>query len=128
MQGKFFMQLLLILVLLSLCDRKPQNRNVVSELLEPETMELIKEISGGGEEVDAFMREVGQISELVSAFAPFMQAASASENAETHSPKADTEFSENENTYKKTQDVCDILSPVRNLADDGIYNALARAV
>lgn len=125
------MQLLLILALLLLGNSSPKGsgKNAVSELLEPETIELIKEISGGGEEVESFVRNVGQISELVNAFAPLLQSSTSSQDHGCEAPdSADNKSFENVETCEKTQDVCNILKPVQNLADDGIYNALARAV
>ena len=131
MQGNFFMQLILILALLLFGGSSSKNstKSGIAELFEPETVELIKEISGGGEQIDEFMKEVEHISELVSVFAPLMQSAgqaAGQDNASTaHNSGGDIEESFSPHT---APDISYILKPVRNIADDGIYNALASAV
>lgn len=124
------MQLILVLALLLLgSGYSPKNpsKGGIAELFQPETMDLIRELSGGGEEIEQFVREVEQISEIVSVFAPLMQ---AGENSFEDSAFTASTGGRGEEKYSQhtAPDISYILKPVRNIADDGIYNALARAV
>lgn len=83
-------------------------------------MELLKQVSGGDGQVEAFMNEVKEISDIVSAIAPL-----------TRPVKPAGESGDEENrpaAEPKPLDVSEILKPVCNIADDSAYNALARAV
>ena len=124
------MQLILLIALLLLGSSSPGNeqKNKIAELCEPETLEIIKEISGGGEQVDAFMKEVEQISELVTAFAPLISSApAAQEGSSDKNVSRSPDFTDGQKE-SKARETAYILKPVGNIADDCIYNALARAV
>ena len=117
------MQLILLLALLLWGGGTAAGKNNgLDELLEPETVELIKQITGGDRQVEAFINEVKEISEAVSVIAPLAQSlkSAGSESAEA--------VAQSPSDAAKPLDISEILKPVRNIADDGVYNALARAI
>ena len=121
------MQLILLLAVLLLGSSHDGKSREIEELFGPETMELIGHISGDGGQTEAFMNEVREISAAVSAFAPLVQALKTSPAAE--SGKGNGEACVNTCAdCGKPLDVAEILKPVQNIACDGLYNALARAV
>lgn len=118
------MQLILLLALLLLSggSREDKDGNGLKELFQPETVELLKEISGGDGQVEAFINEVREISEAVAIIAPLAQSLKTDVGTNAQ------EVKENPVSAGNAADISEILKPVRNIADDGVYNALARAV
>lgn len=102
---------LILLVLLLLAGGK-SGKGAPSEIFDGETMELIKSIGGG--EVEEIFKEAEQVSEIITAFNGLM----SGKECETHTEHP--EFQGPESGFP--------LKPIANIADDSIYNALARAL
>ena len=111
------MQPMLLLALILLCAAGDKGRGGGEELFGSGAMEFLKEITEGDGQAEAFIKEVEEISKAVSAFAP-----SAKETAPDGGKTCG-------GTAGGGQ-VCieEVLKPVADIADDRIYNALARAV
>lgn len=112
------MQLILVLaVLMMLCDKsggapRPQLSN-------PELFEMLKYISGDNGEMDKFIKEAEQVTEIINAITPLVTSFGAN----------DSNVSELDSGCIPPQpDIGICLKPIANIADDGIYNALSKAI
>ena len=120
------MQLLMILALFLLLGGRsaPGSQPQISG---PEMIELLKYASGGDAQMDEVIKEAEQISRVIDAIAPVARAfSSAPQQSETQHAAAENEYEPSENNGAAATPL--FLRPVANIADDGIYNALARAV
>lgn len=123
MRENFFMQLILVLALLLLSGGNGNNSQPVSS---SEMVELLKYAAGGAERANEMIREVEQVSSVLEAIAPIAQAFSAKPTEEKAQQSATEEVFADGNNVQGGAAL--ILKPIANIADDGIYNALARAV
>ena len=110
MQGTFFMQLLLLAALFLLGSGGSDR----PELSNSELTEILKCVSDGNGELENIVKQVEQISGIISAFAPLMAAGRQSDGNEVGSGG--------------TPSVGYCLKPIANIADDSIYNALSKAI
>ncbi len=99
------MQLILLLALALLCTKKNGGLN-------EEAVQLIKTVSGDGGQIDEIMKEVREISELVTAL----------------SPAPSTSVPEGRDASRKTAGGGFPLAPIADIADERAYGALAGAI
>lgn len=121
-----FMQLLIVFALLMLLGGSGDKPQISS----PEVVELLK-YAAGDERADEMIREVEQVSSVLEAIAPIAQAFAGAQGAKTqHVPPENGQNAANECEKDGAEDAKTplFLQPIANIADDGIYNALARAV
>lgn len=121
MRGNFFMQLLLALalILLSGGNSQPVSRS--------EMVELLKYAAGDNSGANEVLREAEQVSSVLEAIAPIAQAFSAGSAKDKPQQGAEEAFAEGSGNSPQLG-AAEILKPVANIADDGIYAALTRAV
>lgn len=115
MREIFFMQLILVLVVLMLLGGKSGAPR--RELFNPETLELLKYVSGDDGEIDKIINEAEHVAEIISAIVPVAAAFGESDGDKKE-----------ENVATPPQDTGIRLKPIANIADDSIYNALSRAI
>lgn len=114
MREIFFMQLILVLAVLTLLGGKGGGAPR-SELFNSETLELLKYVSGDDGEMEKIIKEAEHVAEIISAIAPVAAAFGESGEKEESADPAPC------NTGIP-------LKPISNIADDSIYNALSRAI
>lgn len=116
MREIFFMQLILVLAVLMLLGGKSGGAPR-RELFNPETLELLKYVSGDDGEIDKIINEAEHVAEIISAIVPVAAAFGESDGDKKEESVATT-----------PQDTGIRLKPIANIADDSIYNALSRAI
>lgn len=106
---------LLLLAALFLLGSGGSNRNGLSS---SEMTEILKYMSDGNGELENIVKQVEQVSEIISAFAPLVTAVSGSAQNSADDGQSDGDATS----------VGFYLKPIANIADDGIYNALSSAI
>ena len=121
------MQLILVLAVLMMLGGK--NGAPRPGLSNSDILETLKYISDGNGEMDKIIREVEQVSEIISAIAPI---ATAFGNGATPFDESDDTSNNSESKMQGSDatppDIGICLKPIVNIADDRIYNALSQAV
>lgn len=119
-----FMQLFLVFILLMALGQKGGNSSPQNNISVSEMAEIIKYAVGENHELDNILKEAEQISEAISAIAP-IAAALGGKPSSDNVPEADGA----ETVIKERKsDTALFLKPIADIADDGIYNALSRAI
>lgn len=122
------MQLLIVLALLLLAGGQGGAQQISS----PEMVELLK-YAAGDDGMDEVIKEAEQVTSVLQAIAPIAQAFVGGQTAKTqHVPPKTEQTTAGEPSTGEVAPVSGetplFLRPIANIADDGIYNALARSV
>ncbi len=116
------MQLLLALALILMLGGGAGNKPQISA---PEMMEIIKYAAGDGN-ADQTLKELEQVSSVLEAIAPLARAFEPAQEQKTqHVPPKEEQTEGEKDGFNPAE--C-ALRPIADIAGDGIYNALARAV
>ena len=127
MRGKFFMQLILALAVLMMLGGKGGAPR--PELSGNDMLEVLEYVSGGNGEMDKLIKEVRQVSEIISAFAPVTAAFGAGgASFDENGSKSSDNGNKISDCGGTSSDIGLSLQPIANIADDSIYNALSKAI
>lgn len=116
------MQLVLMLALLLMLGGK--NGTPRPELSNSDMFEMLKYIADGNGEMDKIIKKAEQVSEIINAIVPL---ATAFGGGSTSSNSNEDKTPDCVDTPSQP-DIGICLKPIANIADDGIYNALSRAI